>query len=277
LKARFSLRAASGTHPGQIRTINQDSVLAYVRSQDMGDALGLFVVADGMGGHQAGEIASRLAVETIRENLSWMLEQDDSGTTAPGESDGEENGSDNHTSRLERRLQLAVKEANRIIFDYAKKNPLDAGNLGCTATCAMVYGGVAAIANVGDSRTYHLGKNGFVQVTSDHSYVWQLASEGHLQYEEIFDHPQRNVITRALGNQPEVEVDSWSKPLEAGDRLLLCSDGVWEMIRDPGEMAGMLKADQLDAAVGQLIEAANAYGGADNIGVVIAELQDTRE
>lgn len=276
MKAHFSLRAASGTHPGQVRTVNQDSVLAYVRSQEMGDALGLFVVADGMGGHQAGEVASHLAVETIRENLSWMLEQDDSGATAPGEKEGGEDETAGQPTRLERRLQLAVQEANRVIYDYAKQNPLKAGNLGCTATCAIVYGGVAAIANVGDSRTYLLGKNGFQQITNDHSYVWQLAREGHLQYEEIFDHPQRNVITRALGNQPEVEVDSWSKELEPGDRLFLCSDGVWEMIRDPGEMAEMLKLDRLDEAVNQLIEAANHYGGADNIGVVIAELQDPR-
>jgi serine/threonine protein phosphatase PrpC len=275
LIAHFSLRAASGTHPGQVRTVNQDSVLAYVRSQNMGDALGLFVVADGMGGHQAGEVASRLAVETIRENLSWMLEQDDSGATAPGESEAGENETPDQVTRLERRLQLAVKEANRVIYNYAKQNPLKAGNLGCTATCAIVYGDVAAIANVGDSRTYLLGKNGFQQITNDHSYVWQLAREGHLQYEEIFDHPQRNVITRALGNQPEVEVDSWSRELAVGDRLFLCSDGVWEMIRDPGEMAEMLKADHLEGAVRQLIEAANHYGGADNIGVVIAELQDS--
>jgi serine/threonine protein phosphatase PrpC len=276
LKSHLSLRAASGTHPGQVRTVNQDSVLAYVRSEDLGDGMGLFVVADGMGGHQAGEVASRLAVETIRENLSWMLEQDDSGATAPGETEREQNEENSQVTHLERRLQLAVKEANTVIFDYAKQNPLKAGNLGCTATCAIVHGSIAAIANVGDSRTYLLGKNGFEQITNDHSYVWQLAREGHLQYEEIFDHPQRNVITRALGNQPEVEVDSWSKDLEVGDRLFLCSDGVWEMIRDPGEMAAMLRADELEAAVSQLIEAANYYGGADNIGVVIAELQDSK-
>lgn len=273
MKSHFFLRAASGTHPGQIRAVNQDSVLAYVRSQDMGNAMGLFVVADGMGGHQAGEVASQLAVETIRENLSWMLEQDDSGTTAPGE--GDENEGNSQATSLERRLQIAVMEANRAIFDYAKQNPLNAGNLGCTATCVMVYGRQAAIANVGDSRTYLLDKSGFQQITDDHSYVWQLAREGHLQYEEIFDHPQRNVITRALGNQPEVEVDSWSRELEIGDRLFLCSDGVWEMIRDPGEMAEMLKAEHLETAVSRLIETANHYGGADNIGVVIAELQDS--
>ena len=111
-----------------------------------------------------------------------------------------------------------------------------------------------------------------VQITNDHSYVWQLVSEGYIQMDEIFEHPQRNVITRALGNQPDVEVDTWTHTMEIGERLLLCSDGMWEMVQDPVEISTILETEKIESTVGQLIDAANGYGGHDNIGVVIVEL-----
>ena len=262
-----SLRAAYGTHPGQLRDINQDNVLSLIRPQKMGQALGLLVVADGMGGHKAGEVASRLAVETIRESLAWMLEQDDAqATVMVGNPGGEDNA-------LERRLRRAIEEANQVIYAYSKENKKDAGNLGCTVTCVLVNGSRAVVANVGDSRTYLYRGQELQQITEDHSYVWQLVQEGFLKVEEIYDHPQRNVITRALGNQEEVAVDTWTYTLEDGDRLLLCSDGVWEMIHNPDEIAASLANEELQEAVNQLIEAANNYGGLDNIGVVVAEYQ----
>jgi protein phosphatase len=272
MTSRFSLEASAGTHPGQLREINQDNVLAFVRSAKLGDAMGLLIVADGMGGHQAGEVASQLAVDTIQESLAWMLEEDDSESTDPLPTIANEELSDG-SSHLSRRLEIAVQEANKAIYEYALENPVEAGNLGCTLTCALIFKNVAVIGNVGDSRTYLLNDGELRQVTDDHSYVWQLASEGHIELKDIFDHPQRNVITRALGNAPEVEVDLWFCELDAGDRLLLCSDGVWEMIRDQDEIASLLKTESLELAVDHLIEAANRYGGTDNIGVVVAELQ----
>lgn len=278
MEEQLVLRAASGTDPGRARQINQDRVLAYVRPHTMGKPLGLLVVADGMGGHQAGEIASRLAVQTIRDTLSWMLEQDDDEATTPmplpsiDDKEAEEKNDAAYTAHLEKRLELAIEEANKVIYNYAQENPLDAGNLGCTVTCAVIYGDVAIIANVGDSRTYLFREGKLNQITDDHSYVGQLVREGLLEPEEIFDHDQRNVITRALGNRPDVQADLASWSLEAGDRLMLCSDGVWEMIRDPQEIAQMLQAPELETAVEKLIDSANAYGGADNIGVVVAEL-----
>jgi len=262
-----SLRAAYGTHPGQLRDINQDNVLSLVRPQKLGQALGLLVVADGMGGHKAGEVASRLAVETIRDSLAWMLEQDDAQATVLAGNPGGED------SALERRLKRAIEEANQVIYAYSQENKKDAGNLGCTLTCVLVSGSNAVVANVGDSRTYLYRDQELQQITEDHSYVWQLVREGFLKVEEIYDHPQRNVITRALGNQEEVAVDTWTYTLEDGDRLLLCSDGVWEMIHDPDEIAAALASEELQDAVDLLIEAANRYGGLDNIGVVVAEYQ----
>ena len=273
MEPRFRINAADGTHPGQLRQVNQDNVMTYVRSPEMGIAMGLFIVADGMGGHKAGEIASQLAVDTIVNNLSWMLEQDDIGSTMLSPSKNSSREDDEDLGHFERRLKLAVEEANGVIYEYAQEHPTDAGNLGCTVTCALLYGDKAFIANVGDSRTYRWREGELVQITDDHSYVWQLVSEGYIQMEEIFDHPQRNVITRALGNQPEVEVDTWLYTMEVGDRLLLCSDGMWEMIHDQSEIASMMESEQIESAVTQLIEAANGYGGHDNIGVVIVELQ----
>ncbi|UCG23688.1 MAG: Stp1/IreP family PP2C-type Ser/Thr phosphatase [Chloroflexota bacterium] len=270
---KATLRAACGTHPGQLREINQDSALSLIRSERLGQALGLFIVADGMGGHKAGDIASKLAVETIKDNLAWMLEQDDAQATVLATAPV---GNPGHADKmLERRLRRAVEEANQTIHNYSIANEEEAGNLGCTVTCVLVAGSKAVIGNVGDSRTYLYRVDELRQITDDHSYVWQLVREGFLQVEDIYDHPQRNVITRALGNQDTVDVDTCTYSLEDGDRLLLCSDGVWEMIRDPAEIAAALDNEELEAAVDQLILAANYYGGLDNIGVVVAEFQST--
>jgi protein phosphatase len=272
MASRLTLHAACGTDPGQLREINQDNVFVLIRQDNLGEPLGLLVVADGMGGHKAGEIASQLAVDTIKNSLSWMLEADDAGSTvimpAP-----ESDEHDSQNNPVESRLRLAVEEANRVIFEYAQANPDKAGNLGCTITCAMVSGDKAAVANVGDSRAYRMHDGKLTQVTQDHSYVWQLVTEGYIEEAEIFDHPQRNVITRALGNQPEVVVDTWTFGLDPGDRLLLCSDGMWEMIRDPSEIALNMDENKLQSVVDGLIKAANNYGGYDNIGVVVAELR----
>ncbi len=272
MESSFAIHAASDTHPGQIRSINQDSVLTFVRDRELGSALGLFIVADGMGGHKAGDIASRLAVDTIKEELSWMLDQGDDGATIVSPSINSSNKNTDELGQMEMRLKRAVEDANRAIFEYSQKNPEDAGNMGSTVTCALAFEKKLIIANVGDSRAYRLRNGELKQLTSDHSYVWQLVCDGYIEEEEIYDHPQRNVITRALGNQKSVEVDIRHFDLNLADRLMLCSDGVWEMIRNLKEMASLVGANPLESAVSNLIDAANRYGGYDNIGVVVAEL-----
>jgi len=272
MESGFALHAASDTHPGNIRTINQDSVLAFIRARELGSPLGLFIVADGMGGHKAGDIASRIAVDTIKNDLSWMLEPGDGSETVVSPSGNSSNKDTDELAQMERRLQLAVEDANRAIFEYSQENPEDAGNLGCTVTCALAIEKKVIIANVGDSRAYRWRNGELKQLTNDHSYVWQLVCEGYIEEDEIYDHPQRNVITRALGNQENVEVDIGRFNLKLADRLMLCSDGVWEMIRNPAEMASIVEVNPLQSAVTKLIDAANRYGGYDNIGVVIAEL-----
>jgi PPM family protein phosphatase len=269
-------KAAAGTHRGRLRELNEDAVLALVRSPESGSSAGLFAVADGMGGHQAGEVASRLALDTLQESLSLFFDNAKEAATLPATPvDPDRDTLPSITSFLETRLRQAIVEANDAIYKYAENHPDEAGNLGCTVTCALVQNHLAVIANVGDSRTYLLRNNQLQQITEDHSYVGQLVQSGQLAPEEIYNHPQRNVVTRALGSQPDVEVDLWSHMLHAGDRLLLCSDGLWEMVRDPAVIARLLGEEDVETAVHNLIAMANAEGGADNIGVVVVELRET--
>jgi PPM family protein phosphatase len=268
------LKIAAGSHRGRVRELNEDAVLTLVQPPEKGPAAFL-AVADGMGGHQAGEVASRLALDTLRQIFSAYLNRTNGQETAPAPTSPNETVP-GATSFLEQKVRLAITEANHIIFNYAQQNPEEAGNLGCTITCALIQGDLAVIANVGDSRTYLLRDGQLHQITEDHSYVGQLARSGQIEVEEIFDHPQRNVVTRALGSQDYVEVDIWAYSLHVGDRLLLCSDGLWEMVREPDVIAQLLGGtEDLDSVILNLIDRANAEGGTDNIAVVVAELAST--
>lgn len=275
----LQLRAAAGTHPGQVYELNQDKVFATIRPAGTGKSGGLFIVADGMGGHQAGEIASDLAVQTLRQALAWFINANDAEDTqpsAPRENTGNTTVFEGSAELpLQRRLRVAIEEANQSIANYSEDNPDNAGNLGTTITCALIDGDVAIIANVGDSRTYLLREGQLQQLTEDHSYVAQLVREGQLAPKDIFSHPRRNVITRSLGHRPDVEVDTWAQPLMAGDRLLLCSDGLWEMVQEPATIAEIMgSSDHPKRTVEQLIIAANRAGGADNIGVVVVHVEE---
>jgi serine/threonine protein phosphatase PrpC len=271
---QLRLKAAAGTHPGQVRGSNQDAVLAFVRPPEKGNALGLLIVADGMGGHQAGEIASLLVVETIYNALRESLAQDESGSAPPEEPGATTDAPQQPRPRdLEEHLRRAVEQANAAVYRYAQQHPEAAGDLGSTVTCAFVRGHQAIIANVGDSRTYHLSEDGLEQVTDDHSYVGELVRAGQLSTEDIYDHPQRSMITRALGQNPQVEVDVTRRVLAPGDRLLLCSDGLWEMVHGTDRLAQYLRETaRPDIAAQRLLQAANEEGGKDNIGVVVGEL-----
>ena len=193
--AMAELRWGSATDPGQLRPQNEDQYLATT---------GLFVVADGMGGHQAGEIASRLAIERMQERLTGDATMSD--------------------------LVAAIGDANGDIFRAAIANS-DQQGMGTTVTSLAVVadphdGEVFALANVGDSRTYLIRHGKLRQLTIDHSYVQELVAEGHINRDEARNHPRRNIVTRALGIEPAVRVDSWTMPIVRGDRYVLCSDGL---------------------------------------------------
>jgi protein phosphatase len=270
----LKINAYADKDPGKVYEINEDSVFAYIRPENLGKALGLLVVADGIGGHLAGEVASKIVTDTIYETLKPFLETDSSNGTQPITEDTESQNDPNSNPYLEGKLQMAVEAANTAVYNYAKQHPKEAGNLGSTLTCMLIEGNQAVIANVGDSRTYHLRKTKFTRVTKDHSYVETLIEKGMVDEDAYYTHPHRSVITRALGNEEEVEIDFFVKKLRAGDRFLLCSDGCWEYIANEEKIKDILKdTKDIKETVKLLIEAANNGGGGDNIGVVVAEFK----
>lgn len=237
-----ALRFGSATDVGLVRTNNEDRYLV---------AEPLFAVADGMGGHAAGEVASTTAVETLKKAFT------------------------DHTPTG---LGAAARAANRAVWEEAQASP-DLRGMGTTLVALALVGDPGheqlAVANVGDSRLYrfHLGE--LVQLTSDHSLVGQLIASGALTPEEAEVHPRRNVLTRALGVDPEVDIDLVTVEVEQDDRYLLCSDGLSRELSDD-QMASILRriADPDDAAR-ELVHRARDHGGSDNVTVVIIDVVDT--
>jgi serine/threonine protein phosphatase PrpC len=231
---------AGFTDPGRKRRRNEDSFVIDPP---------LLAVADGMGGAQAGEVASRLAAAAFRE----FHDVDDLDP--------------------EERLAAIIQEANRRIYERAAGDAQVSG-MGTTITAALVGGDALVIGHVGDSRAYRLRSGRFEQLTDDHSLVADLVRSGRLTPEEADAHPQRSVITRALGTDREVDVDTVVVPVEAGDLFLLCSDGLTTMIEDD-EIRDVLSATRdLEQAGKGLVKAANKAGGEDNITVVLFRLAE---
>ncbi len=230
--------SAAITDPGRKRRRNED---AFVCEPP------LFAIADGMGGAQAGEIASRLAAAAVRE---------DAGSDA---------GPEAHVTAL-------IQEANRRVYTRSSEDEAAAG-MGTTMTVALVHDGGVTIGHVGDSRAYLIRNGALEQVTEDHSLVSELVRSGKLSPEEADSHPQRNVITRALGTEADVDVDTFSIAGEPGDLFLLCSDGLTSMVDDQTilDTLDRNRAD-LDAALKELVRAANKSGGEDNITIVCFEM-----
>ena len=233
-------RSAVVTDTGRRRRRNEDS---YVCEPP------LFAVADGMGGAQAGEVASRLAAAVLEE------------------ANGDE-------LREERIVEL-IQEANRRVFQRSSEDPAASG-MGTTMTVAVTGpDGNVSIGHVGDSRAYRIREGGLEQLTKDHSLVGELMRSGKLSPEEAESHPQRSVITRAVGTEPDVDVDTFSVDTEPGDVFLLCSDGLTDMVSDDTIQTVIAAGDgDLERAARKLVEAANSSGGEDNITVLVFEIVD---
>jgi protein phosphatase len=161
--------------------------------------------------------------------------------------------------------------ANRAILDLRKQAATEI-NMGCTLTAALVCGLQAIVVNVGDSRTYLMRQGQLSQVTRDHSVVARLVEQGYISKDEIYTHNQKSVIYRSLGDRPDLEIDSYRLDLLSGDRLLLCSDGLWEMVRDPLIEEVLLERYDPQQACDRLVEMANLSGGEDNISVVVINI-----
>jgi PPM family protein phosphatase len=229
-----------GTDPGRKRRRNEDD---YVVEPP------LFAIADGMGGAQAGELASSLAAGAVR---------DDEGAAGSGE---------RHVTEL-------IQEANRRVYQRSSEDAAASG-MGTTMTVALVEDGTVAFGHVGDSRAYRIRDGKLEQLTEDHSLVAELVRTGKLSPEEAETHPQRSVITRALGTDPDVDVDTFSIQTQPGDLFMLCSDGLTSMVEDEVILQTVEKnRGDLQAAAKALIRAANKGGGEDNITVVFFEIGD---
>jgi serine/threonine protein phosphatase PrpC len=232
--------SAGRTDPGRIRRRNED---AFVLDPP------LFAVADGMGGAQAGEVASRLAATAFRE-------YHDADQLPPAD-----------------RVQAIIQEANRRIYERARADA-DASGMGTTVTAALLTGGRVILGHVGDSRAYRIRDGELEQLTEDHSLVGDLMRSGRLTPEEADAHPQRSVITRALGTDPEVDVDTSMVDVKPGDLFLLCSDGLTTMVTDDDILGILSAAPTLDDAARELVRAANSGGGEDNVTVVLFRVEE---
>jgi serine/threonine protein phosphatase PrpC len=228
----------------------------------MSSPAGVFIVADGMGGHDNGQGASRLTIDIIAERMTREL------LLAP--LTAEKNGEavkpfDEDT--LVTLLHDAVEDANNAL---CQKNAQEKSDMGSTVTGFMVVGEHAYIVNVGDSRTYMVRGKQLYQLTTDHSLVAQLVASGLIEPDDVYTHPQRSQIFRSLGDKPNVQIDIFKQQLHPGDILLSCCDGLWEMVRNPQIENILNNAPDPQTACAQLIDAANAGGGEDNISAVVA-------
>ncbi|MGI6328490.1 MAG: Stp1/IreP family PP2C-type Ser/Thr phosphatase [Dethiobacteria bacterium] len=241
---RFTVRS----HPGCIRDKNEDCFFIPPENGPF-----IFAVADGMGGHAAGEVASSLSIEALEKNISKY------------------SGKLSHYNLTEMKIFLedSILEANKEILDI--QNQLaDLKGMGTTFTVAVFFHQELLVGHIGDSQAYLFNNSGYVQITEDHSLVTELLKNGEIGPDEVYDHPQRHLLTRALGTSPSLVVDFYTKSIKSGDCILLCTDGLTSVLR-PAEIKEILfqynclEGDHLEKAADKLLNKANELGGPDNI------------
>ena len=239
------LRSYATTDIGRKRQLNQDFI--YLSEVPVGNLPNVFIVADGMGGHNAGDYASRLAVETIVERSSGSLE----------------------TNPL-RVLDEAVQSANGLVRQRAQEAP-ELQGMGTTVVAAVIDGRELYVANVGDSRLYIVNSGEIRQITKDHSWVEEMVRRGGIGKAEARNHPDKNIITRAVGAEETVRIDFFQVLLQEGDVILMCTDGLTNMLEDEEIRMTLDGARDIVEKAQGLVRAANERGGRDNISVVLIE------
>jgi len=241
------MRMVSRTDTGRVRSVNEDRV--FIRELEGGFALA--IVADGMGGHQAGDIASQMAIDIIGREL-------------------EQNGGNAELAARTQLIERAIATANSRIFSVAAEMSQYHG-MGTTVVVALAHGNDMSIGHIGDSRLYRFREGVLTQLTEDHSLVFELMKSGQISPEEAAVHPRRNVVTRALGTEPEVRADLKEIDLLENDYYLICSDGLTNMIQDDSISLILQSELDLDAKADKLVQEALLAGGDDNITLVLMQ------
>lgn len=238
------MKVQAVTDVGRERSINQDYI--FYSLTEVGSLPNLFLVADGMGGHKAGDMASKYTVETFVSLVKDSTEKDPISI-----------------------INNAVTRVNRMLLQKAAES-IDYEGMGTTLVAATIYDHVLRVANVGDSRLYVLG-NDITQITRDHSLVEEMVTLGEINREQARNHAQKNIITRAIGGYDTVEAEMFSVDLKPKDRILMCSDGLSNMVEDSEILKIVKMSPDIDTAVARLVCLANENGGKDNITVMIIE------
>lgn len=251
---------------GQLRDLDEDSMLVLTMAPTYesrtGPALGLYAIADGMGGHAGGEVASKMALQVLAEHVlkTAILPE------LAGELVLEED--------ILTILRQATLAANDVVYLTRQKRESD---MGTTLTTVLIRDNRLFLAHVGDCRVYHWSVNGLEQLTTDHSVVASMIAKGQLEREELYTHPHRSIVTRCIGDKPVVEVDTDMLPVAPDERIIICCDGLWELVREEGIEDVMLQESDPQMACDLLVRHANAAGGDDNISVIIVQIEAVSE
>ncbi len=251
------LRVGAGTDTGRVRELNED--VYVLRAEN-----GLFVLCDGMGGAPAGEVASQIGVDAILRHLGPER------ALSPSPRCSDDRGFLARTNRL----AAAVRRSNQVIYDQAQRDPRQA-EMGTTVVAAWIKEHVASVAHVGDSRAYLWHHDRLEPLTRDHSLVEAHVRAGLLTAEEGLHSAQQNILVRVLGREPEVDVDLKEVPVQPGDYLLLCSDGLTRMVPESTLAQAFARWQDPQHICDFLIDAANGHGGTDNITVIVVEVRDS--
>lgn len=250
------VRWGRATDQGRHRDRNEDYSEGWIYSRDGRTLLGLFVVADGLGGQDSGEVASRMTADILWQSIRTSFWDPTTVEQVTG-------------LAPEEALRQAVLAANETVYRTRLERK---SQMSSTVTVALLVDGTVHIANVGDSRTYVFNTQGLARITKDHSLVQRLVDTGQIKPEEIYTHPQRNLIYQSIGDRTDVQVDLYRHEFSSDERLVLCSDGLWEMVHDDGLEEVLLAECDPQRACDRLVINANLAGGEDNISVIIVQL-----
>lgn len=266
-KKTLQITSAAFTDRGQKRELNQDTIFHQTTQTESGENIGLFLVCDGMGGHQAGEVASQIAMEVITRELGPLF--------SLSEMFSHEEKTRPSYITLSHDVEEAILKANDEIRQYAKNHPDEAAKMGTTVTLVLIRERLAHIVNVGDGRVYAWREGELTQITRDHSLAAKMAELGEIDETKIAHHPRSNVIYRSVGTDTNIEVDVFDWNLEAGDKLLLCSDGLWKAFGTSEELARWLGAETTPADLcQQLVTHAKHRDGSDNISAIVVVVDE---